>query len=261
VNTDNPLVAIVCGYEKSGTTLLNEILRQHPKLDSGFECGFLLGDSPRAFPGIQPYHSFFRQKWQLDREDMSYICAADDWAECYRRARERSPVIADKETLLFDKTPIYMLHLSDVMTRVPNIPCVVNVRDPRALMLSWANWSGHREDPESCIRDNFEDYCERYLSYAEGYAAAMEKYPQRILLNQFERLCLDPTSALTDIFNFMGFDFDEAYLSFTSDHFVYGNTVSQKYLYPYRTRLSSELCDTILAGTKAWSKWHFTDRD
>ncbi len=45
----SPLFALVCGFEKSGTTLLNEILRRHPGVDSGFECGFLLGQSPRDF--------------------------------------------------------------------------------------------------------------------------------------------------------------------------------------------------------------------
>ena len=144
----SPLWTIICGYEKSGTTLLNETLRRHPKLDSGFECGFLLGETPRAFHDIQPYRHFFRTEWQLSKTELFHIIDTDDFNECYRRARELSPVITDKSVYLFDKTPIYMLHLPKVLDRMPNLPCVVCVRDPRALMLSWARWSGHYEDAE-----------------------------------------------------------------------------------------------------------------
>src|SRR5688572_28260285 len=80
----DPLIALVCGFEKSGTTLLNEILRRHPDLDSGFEGGFLLGASPRDFRNFQPYYAYFRQTWELSRADMLYICDTDSWGECYR---------------------------------------------------------------------------------------------------------------------------------------------------------------------------------
>ena len=93
----SPLAAILCGYEKSGTTLLNEILRRHPKLDSGFEVGALLAESPRQFRQIQPYFAFFRSTWKLTREDMQYICDTDEWGEFYRRSSERSPVIVDRK--------------------------------------------------------------------------------------------------------------------------------------------------------------------
>lgn len=252
-----PVRALICGYEKSGTTLLNEILRRHPRLDSGFEGGMLLGDSPRDFPGIQPYFAYFRQKWRLSREDMEQICDTDDWATCYRRIRDLSPVIADKNCELFDKTPIYMKQLSEVLARVPGVPCVVNVRDPRALMLSWARWSGHSEDPELYIRQNLANYCQRYLDYARGYHAALPRYGDRIYLNRFESLCLEPQPQLEKIFDFLGLCFEPDFLHFSSEYFVYGNTVSTDYLFPYQGVLSEEVCQAILAGTAECAEWHF----
>ncbi len=255
-----PLKAIICGYEKSGTTLLNEILRRHPNMDSGFECGFLLGDSPRDFPTIKPYHAYFKSTWELSRADMKYIFDTDSWDECYARARGRSPVISNKDTGIFDKTPIYMLHLNEVLNKVPGIPCVVNVRDPRALMLSWANWSGHKEDAEDWIEENFEAYCERFLSYADGYTKALASHGDRILLNQFEKLCQNPEFYLKRIFAFLGLRFDNEFMNFSSKHFVYGNTVSTEYLFPYRDKLSTELCNRILSETGRYSQWHFDQR-
>jgi hypothetical protein len=252
-----PLRAIVCGYEKSGTTLLNEVLRRHPGLDSGFECGMLLGDSPKDFAKFQPHYAFFKSGWQLSREDMHYIFAAEGWGECYRRARERSPLITDKNAQIFDKTPVYMLHLPSVLQKVPGIPCVVSVRDPRALMLSWAHWSGHGEDAEAWITANLDAYLQRYLGYAEGYCAALEQHGSRILLSRFEELCLEPQQRMRQIFTFLGLDFSEQYLNFSSRHFVYGNSVSAQYIAPYRGRLSASLCHAILDGTQRCAAWHY----
>lgn len=257
----SPLKAIVCGYEKSGTTLINEILRRHPDLDSGFECGFLLGDSPRDFPKIQPYFSFFKSTWELTSDDMNYICDTDQWEECYRRARERAPFIVNKNTWLFDKTPKYMQHLPDVLGKVQGIPCVVNVRDPRPLMLSWARWSGHKDDAEDWILQNMEAYSKRYLSYADGYTRAMERYKDRILLNQFEHLCEDPHTHLKKIFDFIGFEFSDIFLNFSSKHFVYGHTVSRQHIDAYQNILSSRICAEIVEQTKRYCQWHYCVSD
>jgi hypothetical protein len=92
--------------------------------------------------------SLLPQNLEADpKEQAGDCCDTDDWAVFYSRARAASAVIADKSTLLFDKTPRYMRELSTVMARVPQLPCVVNVRDPRAVMHSWACWSGFRDAP------------------------------------------------------------------------------------------------------------------
>ncbi len=252
-----PLLALVCGFEKSGTTLINEILRRHPRLDSGFEVGVLLADSPREFGRIQPYYSFFQSTWKLAPGDAEFIIDTDDWGEFYRRSRERSPLIADKHCWIFDKTPAYMRDLEQVMDKVPGIPCVVNVRDPRALILSWARWSGHSEHPVRWIEENFADNINRYLGYAEGYSKALSRHGDRMLLNRFELLCTNPSAELSRIFKFLGLEFREEYMNFSSEHFVYGNTVSREYLLPYVGLLPEDLCQRILQATEKYAEWHF----
>lgn len=256
-----PLRALVCGYEKSGTTLINEILRRHPQLDSGHEVGVLLAESPRLFKTKQPYCALFKETWKLSDEQLETICDTDEWGEFYRRARDISPLIVDKTVYLFDKTPIYMLHLSEVLAKAPGVPCVVNVRDPRSLMLSWANWSnkwsGHRDNPGEWIEENFE-YCQnRFLTYAHGYRDALETYHDRILLNKFEPLCLEPRTYLEKIFQFFGFEFSDEFMAFESEHFVYGNSVSTEYICPYKQQLTPALCDRILEATREFEDWHY----
>lgn len=256
-NVFDPLCAIICGFEKSGTTLLNEILRRHPNLDSGHEVGALLGESPRHFRSKQPYYAFFKKSWKLNSDQLHIICDTGDWGEFYRRARDISPLIADKTTKIFDKTPIYMLHLNEVLARVPALPCVVNVRDPRALMYSWANWSGHTDDPERWLEENFASNCHRFLSYAKGYETALGSHSTRIYLNQFEKLCFSPQKELRGIFEFLGYEFENRFLNFESEHFVYGNTVSEDYVFAYRQRLSDGICERILDATAEFKEWHF----
>ena len=258
MNNFDPLKAIICGFEKSGTTLLNEILRRHPDMDSGFEGGFLLGNSPRDFPTIMPYYDYFKKLWKLTDQDMAYICDTDKWAEAYKRSRERSPVIHNKKTYVFDKTPIYMLHLTEVLEKVPGIPCVVIVRDPRSVMNSWAKWTGNDLNREQWITKNLKTYSERYLSYADGYTKAAKKFENRIVLIQFENLCIDPEANLTSMFNFLGLVFRPEYLNFSSKYNVYGNRVSKDYLFPYRDHLSITTCNEILKLTRKYSRWHYS---
>jgi len=256
-NVDDPLKLLVCGFEKSGTTMVNEILRRHPRLDSGFECGFLLADTPAQFRSVQPYYRYFKQCWELSNADMDYILDTPHWSQCYERAKQRSPVIVDKSSGLFDKTPIYMLHLNDVLNKTPNIPCVVTVRDPRAIFYSWARWSGHEDDSEEFIRDNLHDYIERYSSYGRGYRHALAKYSDRLMLIQFEALCSEPEKVCRNLFDFIGYDFQPEFMNFSSKYFVYGNTVSTQYIHAYKNYLSETLCQLILDGLQEYSQWWF----
>lgn len=254
----SPLAFIVCGFEKSGTTLLNEIFRRHPGLDSGHEVGALLGVSPRNFKSHQPYFAFFMKTWRLQACELEDICDTDDWSTFYRRILELSPLILNKNVQLFDKTPIYMKYLDLVLNRVPCLPCVVSVRDPRAVMHSWANWSGHRDDPEKWLVENFHSNCERYLSYGLGYRRALINHHRYIFLNRFEDLCMDPMLVMKRIFNFLGFEFGTEFLQFESEHFVYGNSVSAKYIDEYSGVFSPKLCREILSATAEFKEWHFS---
>ena len=166
-------------------------------------------------------------------------------------------MIADKRSMLFDKTPVYMKHLPSVLARVPGLPCVVNVRDQRALMVSWAKWSGGGADIEGWVAENFCGNVARFRSYAEGYRAAADRFSDRILLNRFETMCLEPRQSLQRVFAFLGLQFSEDYLNFSSKHFVYGSAISTDYLYPYRGALSEGLSDRILEATAAYADWHF----
>jgi hypothetical protein len=257
---NHPLATIVCGFERGGTTLLSEILRQHPQLDSGFEGGFLLADEASNFGSIEPYYTNLKTGWGLGDSQLNHICAANTWSEVYQRLIEQSPIIKNKDTLVFDKTPKYMQLLSNVLSKVPNIPCIVLVRDPRAILYSWFKRSGLKK--EVWLEKTLSIQCQTYLSYALGWKTALENgFGDRLLLVNYENLCSNTLSECQRIFDFIGLDFHSYYLSFKYHKKygnVYGGGVSLEYLTEYQQHFSDDVCQQILKATEEFSNfwWH-----
>ncbi|MGF1497020.1 MAG: sulfotransferase [Elainellaceae cyanobacterium] len=254
--SNKPLAALICGYERGGTTLISEILRQHPHIYSGFECGFLLSDRPADFPSLQPYCDLLKAGWLISDANLDYICQANSWIEVYRRLAERSPMVEDKSAWIFDKTPKYMRFLNQVLNKMPGIPCILIVRDPRAVIHSWARRS---PDIQQWLTTQLQVHCDRYAAYARGYTDALQQgQGSRILRIQYEALCQNSLSEVKKIFEFLNFDFDPTYLTFDyGGKFanLYGDTVSVEYLQRYQQDFSEETCQQILAATQEAQDW------
>jgi hypothetical protein len=247
----SPLLCLVCGFERGGTTTVSELIRQVPGVDAGFEGGFLLAPSPEAFPSVEPYYGMALRGWGLALEDMEYICAAPGFEELYRRLAERFH--PGEPIRVFDKTPRYMERLPEVMAKVPGIPVVVVARDPRALFWSWLKRAEERP------ADWLTAYPRRYCSYGAGYTAALEAgLGERLLLVRHEDLSLRPEEEGRRIFSFLGLDFDPAYASF-SPRFqnVRGEGVSSAFVLEYRDHLTREECEQILQATAACGPWRW----
>ncbi|MDJ0554512.1 MAG: sulfotransferase [Microcoleaceae cyanobacterium MO_207.B10] len=260
LGNNKPLVALICGFEHSGTTLVSEILRQHPQLDSGFEGGFLLNEEASKFLSTEPFYTNSKGGWGINDDDLSYICAANTWVSVYRRLRERASVIEDKSLLLFDKTPRYMQHLTDVLNRVPKVPCIVTVKDFRALM--WSSFKRTNFTVEEWYEKRLRIALNHSLSYAYGWKKAMNTSLQnRILLVQYENLCLNPVQEGKKILEFLGFEFDESYLSFGQARYqhVYGSNVSTDYLTEYKDNLPDYVCREVVKLTYEYKDWLWED--
>jgi hypothetical protein len=251
----NPLVAIVCGYERGGTTLVSEILRQHPKINSGFEGGLLFSDNPHDFRSLEPYVTSLKISWGVSDEDLKYICDGVDWQDVYKRLLEKSTKV-DSE-YVFDKTPRYMEFLSDVLARV-DVPCIAIVRDPRALFFSWAKRSGISIDDWS--RLHLSAAIERYERYGRGLQNALVSNPQGILVVQYEFLCINPVIESEKIMKFIGVDFDPTFVQFASPQKnIHERNVSSKYISEYQHHFDDKVCRKIKSKLKKFEDWFWSD--
>jgi hypothetical protein len=241
------LHVIVCGFEHGGTTLVGELLRQHESLDSGFEGGLLLNASPRAFPDCQPFYRNLLGSWQISDEAGRAACDTDSFAEAYRRLRDASPVLKNKSVKLFDKTPRYMQCLSDVLTRAPSIPVIAIVRDPRAVI--WSSFKRHGAgDPDKWARELLPRTLRHTYSYAAGLRKAAHSYgTQRVLIVQYEELCLDTPAIGPQLFDHIGLDSPKNFSTFGKPRYdiVYGQGVEQSYIFEYRNGLPMAVQDRV----------------
>ncbi len=261
---NKPLTAIVCGFEHSGTTLVSEILRQHPRLDSGFEGGFLLNKEPLEFLNFEPFYSNLKGGWQVTDEDLKYICNSETWREVYQKLREKSPIIKNKTTWLFDKTPRYMSKLTHVLQQVPNVPCIVIYKDFRSLMWSSfkRNGQGKGLTLEQWYEQIFPITTDVTLSYAKSWKKAMENgLGDRILLVRYEELCINQAKISQQIFEFLGLEFEESFLSFDKPRYghVYGKEISTDFLTEYKQHLPEYICQEIVEKTSEFKDWLWND--
>lgn len=264
LDDNKPLLLLAVGFAGGGTTLLSEILRQHPSLDSGFEGGFLLADSPSKFPEVEPHFSNMKKMWNLTDRDMHYICQAESWPQMYRRLRNRSSVIKDKKIKLFDKTPRYMMQLKEVLKKVPNVPCIVLVRDPRAFLWTRAKRTQSKSAPNVSKQEwaskIVEESANAYLDFANGYRSACESgLEDRMLLVQYESLCLDQYRETERIFDFANLKYSNDVLNFSNKDERYtpchGTDISTDYINQYKKNLAEETCQKMLDLTRDFSSW------
>jgi hypothetical protein len=257
LSSSYPLAAIICGFEQGGTTLLSEILRGHPDLDGGFEGGFLLADNPSDFSStdnLKQFYSMMKSGWGLDDKSRQHVCESNNWHTLYERLVKYSKIIKDKNVWLFDKTPRYMLSLEDVMLKVPDTPCIVITRDPRAVM--WSRAKRHIAEYTLTIDDWENEYmksrCRNYRLYVKGFKAALnnKNLSSRILHVSHEKLCLYPEVETNRIFDFLGLS-QNLIRSELKPKFkqVHGQSISSEYVYEYQNNLSEDLCQKIIELT------------
>ena len=281
---DDPLFCLVCGFERGGTTLAAELIRQHPRIDGRFECGFLLVDDMADFAEMEAYSHNLKVAWGLSQEDFEYILQSSTHQEAYRRLLERSN-LPDKTVQIYDKTPRYMKDLPRVMQKV-DVPVVCMVRDPRALFWSWRKrWTdddtmlgGLKKIYHKVMQVRLPGFLRTFLQrlfylhrinvfssfyaeYAHAYQAAMERYPERILLVQYESLCLHPQAETRRIYDFLGLEYKDEYLAMPTvpDPYVDRGGILTDLIYEYRQGISWWEEKFILWKTRRFAQWHWRE--
>ncbi len=171
---------IICGLEHSGTTLVSELFRQVPGLDSGFECGVLLNATPSEFLGDAVFAKQMLKGWGLTQPDLDMICAAPDFAGFYATLMHRAQGLKPGTTSIFDKTPRYLWKLDEVMQR-SSAPVFITQKDPRAMVASDFRRAGDVA---------FDPWYEAYLPRKHPYVTAC--YDQFLRHRADPRVCAVP---------------------------------------------------------------------
>ena len=170
----NPLKVILTGMEHSGTGFLRELIVKNSSLiNSGFECGILLSETPKKFNEIEPFYNWLcedNHEWKLTKEQREYVCDTDLFHEFYSRLHRISPLYKNGEVYLLDETPAYSYCLPDIIKKAPETPILIILRDIEAL------WHSYKERGFE-----FEEFIERYLRFKAALFAIVPNKNVKII--------------------------------------------------------------------------------
>jgi len=253
----SPLAFILTGFEHSGTTLVSEIMRQHPDIDSGFEGGLLLCNKISDFEKLEPFASNFKNAWGIKDPDFVDICKSRNYSEAYEKIRLYSASIPNKKNKIFDKTPRYLQKFPEVLARVPGVNAVVIVRDMRAIIDSTFRRSG--KELNEWMETTYPVTLKHTRSYLNGLSKALNinKYKKRILVIRYEQLMLEQEDVSKAVFKHLDFKFNNDYLHFDSVKYrhVYGNDIQDQYIYKFRENLTDDVQGKIKSDFADYSEY------
>jgi hypothetical protein len=232
------------------------LFRQLPQVDSGFECGVLLGDSPRAFPDLQPFAKNILAGWKLNQQELEASCDTDDFDQFYRNLSAKCHCLKPGTTDIFDKTPRYLAKLDECLEKA-KVPFIVTYKDPRALV-----YSDFTRSKQPDFDAWFETYAGAKLAYMRSLYANFEKIPDlegSVLTMSLERLCMESRASCEALFSHCGYTFDLEYflLKNLRFHHTRSDSVSGRIPFEYREGFSKKQQARIADRFKEFTQWFY----
>jgi len=105
---------------------------------------------------------------------------------------------------MVDKTPryVYPKYFEDIVAKTPNVPVIVLVKLFEKQKESWARRG-------NVLTKEFYDEVFQNVEYVQ------QKYPNRIMLVQYDELMADPNTVMNTVFEFIGLEWHSDYLTMT----------------------------------------------
>jgi hypothetical protein len=250
---------IITGLEHSGTTLASELFRQVPGCDSGFECGVLLGETPREFPLNTEFYANMPDGWLISRDDLALACDNDSFAEFYDSLYRYSGLFGDAmPSIRFDKTPRYIVNLEKI-SRISQIPILVMMKDPRAII--WSDFQ-RSKCPIENIMEWYASWMPAKLQYMEtAYRSYLYAWQNdQCLVVRLEDLCLNMHAILQLMFAHVGLTFSLDYLYIRQRRYPEsrGNFISVSEAFSYRESLPQEIQSRVLGDFGHLDRWFYS---
>lgn len=201
---------IVAGFPRSGTTLVQQMLQAHPRIESLDETDpgtRVLRRYWRSRPELTPA-PFPEQLDQIPTEawpalrDAYFVAVAEDGVP--RRALEAG-------TVLVDKLPLSLVRLHWLARLFPDATLVVCLRDPRDVV--WSNYvQDYAPNPFSIESTSLRGIAELVAATLEGWLAWRADPPLHTVELSYEATTRDPETAMRSVLEAIELPFDEAVL-------------------------------------------------
>jgi len=136
---DKNVIAIITGMERSGTTVLHNLINSHSQITSGFECAILLG-TLKTFETIDPFAMWLKNNRYQFGLPSNYL---DDiknmtYKEVYQYINKNKGSyegnfqnIMKNSEYFIDKAPRYIYELEEVIQKIKgiDIPIIIILKN------------------------------------------------------------------------------------------------------------------------------------
>lgn len=210
------------GCQKTGTTLLARVLDQHPKIACIWESYLLQPDSISCIANPESYnwkrHGFAEEnvlKWYnilsskpgIKDRILQYLTGRN--YSIIRKFRQTaSNVFSDfanrcGASVVGDKWPWYIDNIEIVLRAFPNAKFIYNVRDPRS------HWNSAQRFRERKLGDAV---VHEMLSKDKIISPYLNQ--PNFMTIRYEDLVINPADTCKKLYEFLGVDFSEMYLTY-----------------------------------------------
>ena len=189
-----PAPVFVCGLFRSGSTLVEQILGAHSRVEAGGELDLI----PTLAARIDPYPE----------------AAADadpDAVESWRNEYLRGLPASLGDHLVTDKRPDNFLHIGLIKTLFPQAKIVHTRRNPADNLLSL--YFLHL-DPGMAYALDLEDAAHWHREYVRLMGHWKALYPDDILDVDYDELVREPRPVIAGLFDFLGLEWEDEWLDF-----------------------------------------------
>ncbi len=216
----------VMGSGRSGTTMVRDVLGNHPEICSLPETSFF--DrlwAARFFMGkLSKKNSRLKFVWLFfyacgDRLIVNFNKKMELMANKYADAdffthKNLYTLMCDSlseehENVVVEKTPHHLLFMDFIAQRYPEAKFIYITRDPVDMVNSYIS----RGD----LPSNYKQVAMEWVVGNEIGLMCLKKYPDRVVHIRYEDIIDNPIIAVEKLFNFIGKSFNERYLNIKSN--------------------------------------------
>ena len=192
-------VIFIVGLPRSGSTLVEQILASHSRVEGAGELPDLplvLGEESRR--RNQPF-----PRW-------CETMLAADWERLGRRYLERTAHWRRHRTVFTDKLPSNWIYLGAIRAMLPGARIIGCRRDPLETCFSCYR---QRLDNNEYSRD-FQDLASFWGDYDRSLKRWNARCPEHVFQHDYEALVRDPSDRIRQLLDFCGLPFEDACLRF-----------------------------------------------
>jgi tetratricopeptide (TPR) repeat protein len=196
-------VIFIVGMPRSGSTLIEQILASHSKVEGTAE----LPDLPLVIGEASNRRKKPYPKWLPE-------LSADEWRQLGQRYLERTARWRKRRPIFTDKLPNNWMHIGMIRAMLPGAHIVISRRDPLETCFSCYR----QYFPGNDYTQTFSDlaaYWRSFDAFANHWA---KQEPTHVHEHAYEDLIADPEAHIRQLLESCGLPFEEACLHFHRTH-------------------------------------------